>query len=81
MCTDFKEIDHFEPDSLQEHPHSTFIYPLAPTRSIAWQLWLQEYWQDPAAPEGVMRLCVPEAMIFWITQIGLEAASVLLSFM
>lgn len=44
------------------------------TRSIAWQRWLQQYWQDPAAPEGVMRLCIPVAMLFWITQRRLEAA-------
>lgn len=65
----------------QSPPHSTFIYPPAPTRSIACQLWLQQHWQDLAAPEGFMRLCIPEAMIVWITQTGLEAAVVLLSFM
>lgn len=42
MYVDSQGTEHFELGSLSEHPHSTFIYPLAPTRSTAWQLWLQQ---------------------------------------
>jgi len=30
-----EETDHFEQYSVSDHPQSTFIYPLAPTRSSA----------------------------------------------
>lgn len=87
LCVDSEETDRFyfffffgAGLAVRASPQH-FHLPLAPTRSIAWQLWLQQHWQDPVAPEGVMRLCIPVAMIFGITQRRLEAASVVLSFM
>lgn len=86
LCVDSEETDRFfffffgAGLAVRASPQH-FHLPLAPTRSIAWQLWLQQHWQDPVAPEGVMRLCIPVAMIFGITQRRLEAALVVLSFM